>query len=86
MALAAAREVAGLTVRQLAEAVSMSPATISKYETGKRMPGTTELLSYEHSVLPGLLQSEGYARAILSHDRYSPLDLEQRVNDPPPTG
>jgi transcriptional regulator with XRE-family HTH domain len=120
MALAVAREAAGMTVRELAEAINASPGTVSNYETGKRMPGTREigltekalgtkgrlkevfdewvddispewsewrdieehsdrLLSYDHSMVPGLLQTEDYARAVLSHDRHSPLDLEQRV-------
>jgi transcriptional regulator with XRE-family HTH domain len=37
------------------------------------------LLSFEHSVIPGLLQAEDYARGVLSHDRYSPIDLDERL-------
>jgi len=37
------------------------------------------ILSFEHSVIPGLLQTEDYARDVLSHDRYSPIDLDERV-------
>lgn len=37
------------------------------------------LLSYENSVLNGLLQTEDYARVVLGHDRYSPLPLEERL-------
>lgn len=120
MALAAARLAAGKTSQQLADAVHLSIASISQYEHGKRMPGTSEirciedvlgtqgrlqgafdewvadispewsawrdieehadmLLEYQHSVVPGLLQTEDYARAVLSHDLDTPLELEQRV-------
>jgi transcriptional regulator with XRE-family HTH domain len=37
------------------------------------------ILSFEHSVVPGLLQTEDYARVVLGHDRYSPIDLDERV-------
>lgn len=37
------------------------------------------LLSFEHSVVPGLLQTEDYARGVLGHDRYSPIELDERV-------
>lgn len=120
MALAAARLAAGKTSQQLADAVHLSIASISQYEHGKRMPGTSEircieevlgtqgrlqgafdewvadispewsawrdieehanlLLVYAHSIVPGLLQTEDYARAVLSHDLDSPLELDQRV-------
>lgn len=120
MALAAARDAAGKSVRQLADEVHLAIGSISNYENGKRMPGARELelieaalgtngrlkeafdewvedispewsawrdieehadmlFSYEHSVLPGLLQTEDYARAVLGHDPDSPLELDQRV-------
>jgi transcriptional regulator with XRE-family HTH domain len=37
------------------------------------------ILSFEHSVIPGLLQTEDYARVVLSHDRYTPIDLDERL-------
>lgn len=52
--------------------------------TGKWLAIETEahtLLSFEVSVVPGLLQTEAYARAVLRHNRYSPIDVEERIND-----
>ena len=119
--LARAREAAGMTGKQLAEALYVVPSTVSQWENGKRTPhlkdverieevlGTNgylkrylvkwvpreispqwlewigieenaeTLLSFEHSVVPGLLQTEDYAQAVLSHDRYSPIDLDERL-------
>jgi hypothetical protein len=37
------------------------------------------ILSFEPSYMPGLLQTEDYARTVLSHDRYSPIDLDERL-------
>lgn len=120
MAMAAARDAAGKTVRQLAEEVHLAIGSVSNYENGRRMPGVRELdliegalgtkgrlkealdewaedvspewsawrdieehadmlFSYDHSVVPGFLQTEDYAREVLSHDLNSPLELEQRV-------
>lgn len=39
------------------------------------------LYSYEHSVVPGLLQTEEYARVLLGHDRFSPLPVEERLRN-----
>lgn len=41
----------------------------------------TKILSCEHSLVPGLLQTEAYARAILSHNHHSPLDIEELVQE-----
>ncbi|GAB2860100.1 helix-turn-helix transcriptional regulator [Actinoallomurus bryophytorum] len=41
----------------------------------------TTLLTFEPLVVPGLLQTEDYARAVLRLGKESPLDLEGKVND-----
>ncbi|WP_395111278.1 Scr1 family TA system antitoxin-like transcriptional regulator [Actinomadura sp. SCN-SB] len=130
--LAHAREAAGLTGKQLAEAIYVAPSTIGMWETGKRVPKLKELrlcedklgtrkpdagedapgylerllvkwvsrdispewsewkeveeqastvLWYELSVVPGLLQTPDYARAVLQYNHQAPMDLEQRVLD-----
>lgn len=38
-----------------------------------------KILSFEHSIMPGLLQTEAYARAVLCHNHHSPLDVEEQV-------
>lgn len=35
---------------------------------------------YELSVIPGLLQTENYARAVIQLDRHSPITVEERVH------
>jgi transcriptional regulator with XRE-family HTH domain len=130
--LAHAREAAGMTGKQLAEAIYVAPSTIGMWETGKRVPkmrelrlceqklGTrkpdacenepgylerllvkwvsreispewsewkeveesaTSVLWYELSVIPGLLQTPDYARAVLRYNHQAPMDLEHRVQD-----
>jgi transcriptional regulator with XRE-family HTH domain len=37
------------------------------------------LLSFEHSIVPGLLQTEDYARTVLEHNRHSPIDVQEQV-------
>ncbi|MDN3354754.1 helix-turn-helix transcriptional regulator [Actinomadura sp. DC4] len=36
--------------------------------------------NYELSVIPGLLQTENYARAVMRFTRHSPIDVEERVH------
>jgi transcriptional regulator with XRE-family HTH domain len=37
------------------------------------------LQNFELSVIPGLLQTPDYARAVLQYNRHSPIDIEERV-------
>jgi transcriptional regulator with XRE-family HTH domain len=37
------------------------------------------LFSYDLSAVPGLLQNEDYARAVLQYNRHAPIDIEERV-------
>ncbi|MEU1881917.1 helix-turn-helix transcriptional regulator [Streptosporangium sp. NPDC020072] len=119
--LARYRREAGLTQRQLATAVPMSPGLVGMLEKGERFPtrevadgldkalglGTTlrglrerldrirtpdawfrtwlefeqvahTLYIWEPLMVPGLLQTEAYARAVLSH---SPHITEEQVED-----
>ena len=39
------------------------------------------LLSFEHSIIPGLLQTESYMREILKHNHHSPIDIEEQVRE-----
>ncbi|MEV5705350.1 DUF5753 domain-containing protein [Actinoallomurus sp. NPDC052274] len=39
------------------------------------------LLSFEHSIVPGLLQTEDYTRAVLRHNHHSPIDVEAQVQE-----
>jgi transcriptional regulator with XRE-family HTH domain len=41
----------------------------------------TKILSCENSHVPGLLQTEAYARAVLCHNHHSPLDVEEQVQE-----
>lgn len=113
---------AGMTGKELAEALHVAPPTISQWMTGRRTPhiddvrrcdeilGTNGYLAryfkkwvtreiptewadrwlkaealanivqnFELSVIPGLLQTEDYARAVMRYNRHSPFDIEERV-------
>lgn len=39
------------------------------------------LLSVEHSIVPGLLQTEDYTREVLRHNHHSPIDIEEQVQE-----
>jgi transcriptional regulator with XRE-family HTH domain len=56
----------------------VSPEWTGKWLTIEEQADT--LLSFEHSIMPGLLQTEEYARTVLEQDRNSPLDVEERVS------
>ncbi|HEX6470653.1 MAG TPA: helix-turn-helix transcriptional regulator [Streptosporangiaceae bacterium] len=120
--LARARAAAGVTGRQLAEALNVVPSTVSQWESGSRCPhiedvkraekllGTngylaellsvwvsreiptewtqkwlaiearaSTLYSFDLAVIPGLLQTESYARALLQFNRYGGIDIDERV-------
>jgi transcriptional regulator with XRE-family HTH domain len=120
--LACAREAAGMSGRQLADAINVAPSTLSQWETGKRTPHLSDvkrceeklgvngyltrllvewvsretptewtekwlaiearagtILSFELAVIPGLLQTEDYARAVLEFNRYAPFDIDEQV-------
>lgn len=122
--LGRALEAAGMTGRQLAEALHVVPSTVSQWIHGRRMPyikdlerieeligtngylkrnlkwitreispewfewreveqDTTELLNYETVLIPGLLQSPSYARAVLPSEELvaERLERQQRVLD-----
>lgn len=115
-------EAAGMTGKQLAEELHVTPATVSQWMNGKRTPhiedvgrcdeilGTNGYLTryfqkwvtpeiptewddrwltaealanmlqnFELSVIPGLLQTEDYARAVIQQNRHSSFDIEERV-------
>src|SRR5262249_45268477 len=57
----------------------VSPQWTGKWR--KLEKNARELLSVEHSSVPGLLQIEDYAREILEHDHHSPIDVERRLQD-----
>lgn len=40
-----------------------------------------KILSFEHSHIPGLVQTEAYARAVLRHNHHSPLNIEEQVQE-----
>lgn len=125
--LARALEVAGITGRELAEALNVVPSTVSNWITGRRMPhkddierieaklGTngylnrntkwvkreispewfewrgveedsSELLTYETRVVPGLLQTPEYTRTILPVEKLEDRIGRQRIfeQDNPP--
>jgi transcriptional regulator with XRE-family HTH domain len=69
----------GIVVRILEELVSgeVSPEWTGKWLSIEARADT--LLSFEHSIVPGLAQTEDYARTVLRHDRHSPIDLEERL-------
>lgn len=124
--LAHARDAAGLTGKELAEALNVVASTVSQWENGKRKPhlkdvervekvlGTngylkrillkwlpremahewldqwlwieeqaTQLLSFQPSLAPGLLQTEAYASVVLRDEREIASRLDrQKVLDP----
>lgn len=70
-----------IVVRILEDLVSgeVSPQWTGKWLAIEKRADT--VLSFELSVVPGLLQTEGYARAVLRHNHHSPLDPEQQVKE-----
>lgn len=59
--LAHARETAGLTGRQLAEAINVAPSTVGMWETGKRTPHPDDLKRCEER-----LNTNGYLARLLT--------------------
>lgn len=55
----------------------ISPEWTGKWLAIEKKANT--LLSYEHSVVPGLLQSEDYARTVLQRNQHSPTAVEAEV-------
>jgi transcriptional regulator with XRE-family HTH domain len=39
----------------------------------------TEISSFDLSAVPGLLQTEGYAQAVLQFNRHAPIDIEEQL-------
>ena len=120
--LAYACEAAGMTGRQLAEALHVAPSTVSQWMNGRRTPHVEDvercdqvlatngylaryfkrwvarefpaewddtwvsaeaqanvIQNFEISVVPGLLQTEDYARAVIRYNRHSSIDMEERL-------
>lgn len=118
--LAHACESAGMTGRQLAEALHVAPSTVSQWMHGRRTPHVEDvkrcdhalatngylaryfqrwvarempavwtdtwlaaeghanmIANFEVSVIPGLLQTEEYARAVLRFSRHPSIELEE---------
>lgn len=68
-----AREAAGMTQSELGELVPCDKATVSRVEA-------VALRWFEHSLVPGLLQTEDYARAVLKrHPKTTNEQVDERV-------
>lgn len=67
--------------RVLAELVSneISPEWLGKWLTAEGRAAT--ILNFEPQVIPGLMQTEAYARAVLRLGKETSLDLEGQVNE-----
>lgn len=91
-----ARTAAGLSQEQLAEEINYSQSLVSKVESGERSPSKdfasrcdevlktdgllARLLEYHPTLIRGLLQTEEYARALLSADPGATTDeVDRRV-------
>ena len=57
----------------------VAPEWLGKWVTLEKR--ATSLLAFAPLVIPGLLQTEEYARAVLCLGKESPLDLEERVGE-----
>ncbi len=118
--LAHACEAAGMTGRQLAEALHVAPSTVSQWMNGRRTPHVEDvercdaalatngylaryferwvmrevptvwsdkwlaaeahanvIQNFELSVIPGLLQTEDYARTVIRYNQHSLIDAEE---------
>lgn len=128
--LVRAREAAGMTQKELADAINYSPSAVAMIETGRRLPKkdfadrcdetlktsgllerirrhglrvealpewfrawseieqqATILRTYESIIVPGLLQTEDYARAMLGDDERVMARMDRQTilhqDDPP---
>jgi transcriptional regulator with XRE-family HTH domain len=57
----------------------VSPEWTGKWLTIEARAG--ELHSFDFSTIPGLLQIDDYARAVLQHNKHSPIDVEEQVRE-----
>jgi transcriptional regulator with XRE-family HTH domain len=66
-------------VRILGELVNsdISPEWTDKWLTIEG--NANEVLSFDLSAVPGLLQNEEYARAVLQYNRHAPIDIEEQI-------